>query len=377
MEICRESSPVNIRKIAINTGGGDAPGLNPVIRAATLSALNLGWEVVGIRDGFTGILNPEKYTDQRPGIMPMLPDTVRGITHLGGTILGTTNRGNPLEYPVTNEAGEVEYIDRTPELVDKLRAEGIDALIAVGGDGSMQIAHRIWSQGFPVVGVPKTIDNDLVHTVETFGFDTAVNYATDAIDRLHSTAASHGRTMVLEVMGRYAGWIALHAGVAGTADVILLPEIPYDPEKIITKVLHRYETGRGFAIIAVAEGAKAIGGTHSVIGKSVGQAERLGGAGQLVADFVTERTGFETRCTVLGHLQRGGSPTAYDRMLSLRFGSAAVRTLNEGVSGVMVVLDPPEVRHVALDEIVGHLKTVPLECDTIATARALGICLGD
>ena len=278
---------------------------------------------------------------------------------------------------MTNEAGEVECIDRTPELVDKLRAEGIDALVAVGGDGSMQIAHRIWSQGFPVVGVPKTIDNDLVHTVETFGFDTAVNYATDAIDRLHSTAASHGRTMVLEVMGRYAGWIALHAGVAGTADVILLPEIPYDPEKVIAKVLHRYETGRGFAIIAVAEGAKPIGGTHSVIGKSVGQAERLGGAGQLVANFVAEQTGIETRCTVLGHLQRGGSPTAYDRMLSLRFGSAAVRTLNEGVSGVMVVLDPPEVRHVALDEIVGHLKTVPLECDTIATARALGICLGD
>ncbi len=368
---------MSIQKIAINTGGGDAPGLNPVIRAATLSALNLGWEVVGIRDGFNGILQPELYNENRPGLVPLHADSVRGITHLGGTILGTTNRGNPLEYPITNAAGEVELVDRTPELIKGMKAQGIDALVAVGGDGSMKIAHRIAELGFPVVGVPKTIDNDLTHTVETFGFDTAVSYATDGIDRLHSTAASHGRTMILEVMGRYAGWIALHAGVAGTADIILLPEIPYDLDKVVAKVMRRYESGRGFAIIAVAEGAKPIGGTHSIIGKSVGQAERLGGAGQTVADLIAERTGIETRCTVLGHLQRGGSPTAYDRMLSLRFGSAAVRTLNEGVSGVMVVLDPPEVRHVPLDQVVGHLKTVPLDCDTIATARALGICLGD
>lgn len=368
---------MSIRKVAINTGGGDAPGLNPVIRAATLSALNLGWEVVGIRDGFNGVLEPEMYTPQRPGLMPLDADAVRGITHLGGTILGTTNRGNPLEYPVTNEAGEVEIVDRTPELIDGFKALGIDALIAVGGDGSMKIAHRIAHLGFPVVGVPKTIDNDLTHTVATFGFDTAVSYATDGIDRLHSTAASHGRTMILEVMGRYAGWIALHAGVAGTADVILLPEIPYDLDKVVAKVQQRYESGRGFAIIAVAEGAKPIGGVHSIIGKSVGQAERLGGAGQTVADLISERTGIETRCTVLGHLQRGGSPTAYDRMLSLRFGSAAIRTLNDGVFGVMVVLDPPEVRYVPLDQVVGHLKTVPLDCDTIATARSLGICLGD
>ncbi len=368
---------MSIRKIAINTGGGDAPGLNPVIRAATLSALNLGWEVVGIRDGFNGILTPSLYNSCRPGLIELTADSVRGITHLGGTILGTTNRGNPLEYPVTNAAGEIELVDRTPELIEGMRAQGIDALVAVGGDGSMAIAHRIAELGFPVVGVPKTIDNDLTHTVETFGFDTAVSYATDGIDRLHSTAASHGRTMILEVMGRYAGWIALHAGVAGTADVILLPEIPYDVDKVVAKIQQRYESGRGFAIIAVAEGAKPLGGVHSIIGKSVGQAERLGGAGQTVADLIADRTGIETRCTVLGHLQRGGSPTAYDRMLSLRFGSAAVRTLNDGVSGVMVVLDPPEVRYVPLDEVVGHLKTVPLECDTIATARSLGICLGD
>lgn len=371
------SNPLHIRKIAINTGGGDAPGLNPVIRAATLSALNKGWQVFGIRDGFNGLLNAQDYGPNRPGFFEMRTESVRGITHLGGTILGTTNRGNPLEYPVVGADGEVTSVDRTPELVQKLRDLEIDALVSIGGDGSMKIAHRLSQLGFPVVGVPKTIDNDLIHTLETFGFDTAVSYATDALDRLHSTAASHGRTMVMEVMGRYAGWIALHAGVAGTADVILLPEIPYDVEKVLAKISQRYESGRGFAIVAVAEGAKPIGGHHSVIGKSIGQAERLGGAAQTLSDIIGQRLGVETRCTVLGHLQRGGSPTAYDRMLSLRFGSAAVRTLDQGVTGVMVVLDPPDVRHVPLEEVVGHLKTVPLHCDTIATARDLGICLGD
>lgn len=366
-----------IRKIAISTGGGDAPGLNPVIRAATLSARNLGWEVVGIRDGFNGILNPEQYSSKRPGLIELDGKAVRGITHLGGTILGTTNRGNPLEYPVLNRSGGYDLVDRSPELVAELKGLGIDALITVGGDGSMKIAHRLSHLGFPVVGVPKTIDNDLIHTLETFGFDTAVSYATDALDRLHSTAASHGRTMIMEVMGRYTGWIALHVGVAGTADVILLPEIPYDIEKVIAKINQRYENGKGFATIVIAEGAAPLGGRYSVIGQAVGQAERLGGAGQFLADTINERTDYETRCTVLGHLQRGGSPTAKDRLLSLRFGSAAVRALAKGVSGVMVVLAPPEVKHVPLDKIVGHLKSVPLHCDTIATARALGTCMGD
>ncbi len=370
-------TPQAFRRIAINTGGGDAPGLNPVIRAATLSALAKGWEVLGIRDGFNGILTPSLYGPNRPGVFPLNAETVRGITHLGGTILGTTNRGNPLAYPVTNEQGEMELVDRCPELVQTLRQLEVDALVSIGGDGSMAIAHRLSSLGFPVVGVPKTIDNDLIHTVATFGFDSAVSFATEAVDRLHSTAHSHGRTMVLEVMGRYAGWIALHAGIAGTADVILLPEIPYDVESVVTKIQQRYESGRGFAIVVVAEGAQPKGGTHSVMGKSIGQAERLGGAGQTVATLIEEMTGVETRCTVLGHLQRGGSPTAYDRLLSLRFGSAAVRTLAEGISDVMVVLDPPVVHHVPLDQVVGHLKTVPLDCDTIQTARDLRICLGD
>ncbi len=366
-----------IKKIALNTGGGDAPGLNAVIRAATKSALAKGWEVVGIRDGFNGILKPEDYTPERPGVISMTSATVRGITHLGGTILGSTNRGNPLEFPVKNAAGEYELQDVTPRLVEGLREIGVDAVVAMGGDGSMKIAQRIASLWMPVVGVPKTIDNDLSHTVATFGFDTAVTFATEAIDRLHTTAASHARTMVVEVMGRYAGWIALHAGIAGTADIIVLPEIPYDIDKIVEKVQQRYTNGLGFCIVVVAEGAKPKGGTHSVIGKSLGQAERLGGAAQQISAAIAERAGVETRCTVLGHLQRGGTPTAYDRLLSLRFGSAAIRTLDAGLSNVMVVLDPPEVKHVPLSEVIDHLKTVPLDCDTVQTARDLGVCLGD
>ena len=369
--------PKKIKKIAINTGGGDAPGLNPVIRAATLSALSKGWEVLGIRDGFNGILEPDRYGPSRPGAFPLDKAAVRGISHLGGTILGTTNRGNPLSFPVKNDAGEIELVDRCPKLVEELRKRGVDALLAIGGDGSMKIAQRISQLGMPVVGIPKTIDNDLEHTVATFGFDTAVTFATDAVDRLHTTAHSHGRTMVVEVMGRYAGWIALHAGIAGTADVILLPEIPYDIEKVLTKVKQRYERGLGFCIVVVAEGIKPKGGTHSIIGKSVGQAERLGGAGQQIASIIHEQLDVETRCTVLGHLQRGGSPTAYDRLLSLRFGSAAVRTLAAGISNVMVILDPPEVKHVGLDQVINKQKLVTLDCDTIRTARDLGVCLGD
>jgi ATP-dependent phosphofructokinase / diphosphate-dependent phosphofructokinase len=369
--------PKAIKKIAINTGGGDAPGLNPVIRAATLSALSKGWEVVGIRDGFNGILEPSLYNSDRPGCFTLDKAAVRGITHLGGTILGTTNRGNPLSFPVTKANGEVELVDRCPKLVEELRGIGVDALLAIGGDGSMKIAQRISQLGMPVVGIPKTIDNDLQHTVATFGFDSAVTFATEAVDRLHSTAASHGRTMVLEVMGRYAGWIALHAGVAGTADIILLPEIPYDIEKVLDKVRQRYARGLGFCIVVVAEGAKPKGGTHSIIGQSLGQAERLGGAGQQIAHIINQELDIETRCTVLGHLQRGGTPTSYDRLLSLRFGSAAVRTLAAGIQNVMVILDPPDVKHISLDEVIDNMKLVPLDCDTIQTARDLGVCLGD
>ena len=377
----RKATPVSqsskIKKIAINTGGGDAPGLNAVIRAATLSALRKGWEVLGVRDGFNGILQSHLYGPSNPGTFPLDRLSVRGITHLGGTILGTTNRGNPLEFPVRKDDGSYGMVDRCPELVEELRKLDVDALLAIGGDGSMKIAQRVSQLGLPTVGIPKTIDNDLSHTVATFGFDSAVAFATDAVDRLHTTAHSHGRTMVVEVMGRYAGWIALHAGIAGTADIILLPEIPYDTNVVLDKVRERYEGGLGFCIIVIAEGAMPKGGVHSIIGKSLGQAERLGGAGESLANIISDELGVETRCTVLGHLQRGGSPTAYDRLLSLRFGSAAVRTLDAGISNVMVILDPPEVKHISLDQVIDNMKTVPLECDTISTARDLGVCLGD
>ncbi len=362
-----------IKKIAITTGGGDAPGLNAVIRAATISALRLGWEVVGIRQGYIGLMDmsPEE------GLVPLGRERVRGITHLGGTILGTTNRGDPFEYPVERD-GQMVAVDRSDELVARFAAEGFDALIAIGGDGSLRIAHRLAQKGIPVVGVPKTIDNDLASTVVTFGFDTAVTTATDAIDKLHSTAESHRRVMVVELMGRYAGWIALNAGVAGTADVVLIPEIPYDIEKVCAKVRERQERGRDFAIVVAAEGARPKDGAMSTLGaKEVGREVRLGGIADHLATEIQALTGKETRSLVLGHLQRGGSPSSFDRLIALRFGAAAVRTIAAGETDVMVALDPPTVRTVPLSEAVDTMKSVPLECDTILTARSLGICLGD
>jgi 6-phosphofructokinase 1 len=362
-----------IKKIAVNTGGGDAPGLNAVIRAVTISANGAGWEVWGIRQGYVGLIDmpPED------GLVPLNRDTVRGITHLGGTILGTTNKGNPFEYPVEVD-GKVVPADRSQEIIDGFRKHGFDALVAIGGDGSLRIANRLYEKGLPVVGVPKTIDNDLDATDVTFGFDTAVQTATDAIDKLHSTAQSHRRVMVVEVMGRYAGWIALHAGVGGSADVILLPEIPFDIEKVCAKVMQREAMGRHFSIVVVAEGARPIGGAMVTQGrKEVGREVRLGGVAERVAEEIAARTGKESRSLVLGHLQRGGSPTTFDRLLALRFGAAATRTLQSGQTGVMVALTPPTVRTVPLKEAVARMKTVPLDCDTMLTARSLGTCMGD
>src|SRR5512134_2074077 len=250
MPMARSSAGRNgIRRIGISTGGGDAPGLNAVIRAVALAAHNHGWEAVGIRDGYNGIFLPDQYPDG--GLIPLTPERVRGITHLGGTIIGTTNSGNPLKYPVRQKDGTTVEVDRTDELVKGLSASGIDAVVAVGGDGSLTIANALARKGVRIVGVPKTIDNDLSRTVVTFGFDTAVSFATECIDRLHSTAASHRRVMVVEVMGRYAGWIALNAGVSSTADVILIPEIPYDIDAVAEKVQERYARGHGFAIVVV------------------------------------------------------------------------------------------------------------------------------
>jgi 6-phosphofructokinase 1 len=366
---------MKVKRVAICTGGGDAPGLNAVIRAAVLAGINRGWEMYGIRDGFNGLLMPENYLDG--GLIRLTRERVRGITHLGGTILGTTNRGSPLSFPLKMPDGTIEEVDRTDELVRSFRMHEIDALISVGGDGSMTIANALARKGLWVVGVPKTIDNDLDQTVVTFGFNTAVAFSTECLDRLHSTASSHRRVIVVEVMGRYAGWIALESGIAGSADVILLPEIPYDLEKVAEKIRRRDEQGSNFSIIVVAEGARPKDGAVSVISHEIGRAERLGVIGEKVAQELQEMTGKETRVVVLGHLLRGGSPTSFDRLVALRFGAAAVRAISEGQRGILVALDPPVVKYVPLEDATRRMKTVPLDCDTILTARDLGVCLGD
>ena len=355
-------------RIAISTGGGDAPGLNAVIRGAVLAAAHRGWECVGIRRGFGSLLGDDD-------VMPLGPREVRGITHLGGTILGTTNRGDPFRWRVIGPDGTWTEHDRSDELIASFKGHRLDALITIGGDGSLGIAMKLHAKGIPLVGVPKTIDNDVGGTVATFGFDTAVATATDAIDRLHSTAESHERAMVVEVMGRHAGFIALHAGLAGSADVILIPEIPFDIEKVCDKVRRRDAEGRRFSIIVAAEGAVPKGG--SVVFKDA-DAKRLGGIAEMVAREIEARTGKETRSLVLGHLQRGGSPTTFDRLLGLRFGAAAVRLIAEERWGCMVALQPPH--HIAAIPIAQALampKRVQLDSDAVTTARDLGVSFGD
>lgn len=363
------------KRIAINTGGGDAPGLNAVIRAVVVSALNKGWEVYGIKDGYSGIINPDLFPSG--GTIRLTREHVKDITNLGGTILGTTNKGNPFSYPEKLPDGSVNLVDKSDIILDWFHDNKIDSFIAVGGDGSLSIASKFSEEGINVIGVPKTIDNDLDKTVVTFGFDTAVSFATDAVDRLHSTAQAHSRIMVVEVMGRYAGWIAMESGIAGSADVVLIPEIPYDINKAAAHIKNLYKSGRDYAIVVVAEGAKPVDGEVSVVEKNEGRAERLGGAGERVADQLAELTGEESRAVILGHLLRGGSPTAFDRLVSLRFGAAAVRALSRGMKNVMVALDPPVVQYVPLYEAVERMKTVPVECDSILTGRELGINFGD
>ena len=365
-----------IRRIAINTGGGDAPGLNAVIRAVVIAAVKRGWECYGIHDGFNGILCPEHYSDG--GTFLLTPERVRGIAHLGGTILGTTNKGNPLRFPTPAPDGTLKEVDRSDEILEFFARQGLDALVSVGGDGSLTIANALHQKGLRVVGVPKTIDNDLDKTFTTFGFDTAVAFATECLDRLHSTAESHQRVMVVEVMGRYAGWIALHSGIAGGAHSILIPEIPFDLDKVAAKIRSRDLHGRMYSIVVVAEGAEPIAGHREILqAAEVGHAERLGGIGEHVAKALQERTGKDARVVVLGHLLRGGSPTSFDRLAALRFGAAAVRALERGLSGVMVALAFPNVDYVALEEVAGRMKSVPMDSDTLQTARDLGICFGD
>ncbi len=368
------SQDAPIRRIAINTGGGDAPGLNAVIRAIVVSALNRGWEVFGIEEGYGGLL------DDEPGALVSLSrEHVRGITHRGGTILGTTNRGNPFAWPAEKEDGSVELRDRSDEILAAFRRHRLDALIAIGGDGSLHIARDLADKGLPVVGVPKTIDNDLGVTSLTFGFLTAVETATEAIDKLHSTAESHQRVFVVEVMGRNSGWIALFSGLAGTADVILIPEIPYDIEKVCDKIRERESRGRRFSIVCAAEGATPIGGevVMKTVPRGTGEQVRIGGVGAVLARQIADRTGKETRSLVLGHLQRGGTPVAYDRVISLRFGAAAIRCVAKREFGTMVALDPPEIRPVPLADALREPKHVPVDGDAVLTGRALGISFGD
>ena len=358
-------------RIALSTGGGDAPGLNAVIRAAVLAALQRGWDVLGIKRGFAGLLGEDE-------VIPLTADTVRGIAHMGGTILRTTNRGSPFNYPIPQPDGSYTYVDRSDELVANAQALGIDAIVSIGGDGSLRIAQQLARKGMHVVCVPKTIDNDVPCTINTFGFDTAVGTVVDALDKVHTTAESHDRVLVVEVMGRDAGFIALYAGIAGTADVILIPEIPYDVEKVCDKIRLRERHGRRFSIVVVAEGAVPIAGETSIIGESLpGQARRVGGVADKLAREIQERTGKETRALILGHLQRGGGPTSYDRLLSTRFGGAAIRAIEEGKFGHMVALQSPNIVFVPIEEVLKSEKRVDPHGDIVQTARDVGISFGD
>jgi ATP-dependent phosphofructokinase / diphosphate-dependent phosphofructokinase len=366
-----------IKRIAINTGGGDAPGLNAVIHAAVHAARNRGWEIHGILDGLDGLLYPENYPDG--GVIRLTRPLVRNIAHLGGTILGTSNRGNPFKLRVPQPDGSFTEADHSDAVVRRFRERRLDALISVGGDGSLSIARDLHKKGLRVIGVPKTIDNDLEATMTTFGFDSAVSFATECIDRLHFTAESHRRVMVVEVMGRNAGWIALHAGIAGRADAILIPEIPYDIAKVAAHIKHKTAgRSRQYSLVVVAEGAKPLGG--GVVLKeaaTAGHVERLGGVGEIVAGQLRELTGKETRAVVLGHLLRGGQPTSLDRSLGLIFGAAAVRALVEGHDGVMVAVNPPRLEYVPLRVATAKLKLVAADDYGVMTARTLDVSFGD
>lgn len=359
-----------MKKIAILTGGGDAPGLNGVIRAIVKTAESrYNAEVYGFLDGFSGLIN-NKY-------IRLGKENTSGILQRGGTILGASNRDNPFRYPIV-EDGKTVYHDVSDEVIKNLKKLGIYSLIVIGGDGSLHIAHQLVHKGLKVTGVPKTIDNDLLVTDYTFGFDTAVETATDALDKLHTTAESHHRIMLLEVMGRYSGWIALHSGMAGGADVILIPEIPFEYEKIVEKIEDRKTHGKMFSIIVVAEGATEKEG-QMVVAKMIEESTdpiRLGGIGQVVADKLAKMTGLETRVTVLGHLQRGGIPSAADRILSTRFGVKAAELAAAGPWGYMVTLSGRYISSVPIEESIRELKKVNPNGDLVDAAKAVGISFG-
>ncbi len=357
-------------RIGVLSGGGDAPGLNAVIRAVTKTAIfKFGWSVTGIIDGFEGLLSPTK-TRQ------LTSWNTRGILFIGGTILGTTNRGNPFAHKTV--VGGREIVEDMSSLVlNNIKELGLDALVVIGGDGSLKIGHGLHKLGVPVIGVPKTIDNDLSATYVTFGFQTAVDTATEALDKLHTTAESHQRVIVLEVMGRYAGWIALEAGISGSADVILIPEIPFSMDKVAEKLTERKKAGSHSSIVVVAEGAKPQGGEMAVREKaSDGYVLRLGGMGEIVGSEIGSRTGIETRVTVLGHLQRGGSPCPFDRLLATRYGAAAVELIANEKFGEMVSYQPPDITSVPLETAISALRLVDPEGELVKIAEGMGVSFG-
>jgi phosphofructokinase-like protein len=360
-----------VKKIGVLTGGGDCPGLNAVIRAITRTAiLKYGVEVEGFLNGYKGLYNGDT--------VKLDMNTTSGILHRGGTILYTSNKTNLFKMPF-KENGEIIYKDLSDVGVENIKKAGMDALIIIGGDGTLTSARDFHRKGVNIIGVPKTIDNDLTCTDITFGFDTAVAVATEALDRLHTTATSHHRIMCLEVMGRYAGWIALDAGLAGGADVILIPEIPYDINKVAEKINERRAAGKDFSIVVVAEGAKSVSGEMVV--KNVVEDSpdpiRLGGIAEQVAHQLEEIVGLESRATILGHLQRGGSPTAYDRNISTRYGKAAVDLAMEGKFGSMVTLKGNTTSSALLEDVIGQLKNVDPHGEKVETAKSIGISFGD
>lgn len=367
-----------MKRILVSTSGGDCPGLNAVIRGIVKRAAQEKeeWEVLGSIQAYNGIL-------WEPTEVKLLDEkTVAGIHYQGGTIIETTNKGGPFAWPILNKkTGKWEYIDRSDEMIRKLQFMGVDAVVSIGGDGSQKLSQKLFEQGLDIVGVPKTIDNDLSATDFTFGFQTAVQIATDAIDKLVTTAASHNRTFILEVMGRHTGWIALHAAIAGGADVCLIPEIPYDINKIVTKLKSRYKKGRGSAIIVVAEGAKPIDGSEfSAISSEVGyENARLGGVAYNVSEQI-KAAGFDSgdvRETILGHLQRGGIPIAYDRVLATQFGVKAFELVKNQEFGRMVAYRHPDIVSVPFAEAIGKMNFVDPNSDIMSTAKGCGICFGD
>jgi ATP-dependent phosphofructokinase / diphosphate-dependent phosphofructokinase len=360
-----------IKRIGISTGGGDCPGLNAVIRAALRTAIRkYGWRVTGIEDGFDGLIFPEERSRE------LTLDSVSGILPRGGTILGTTNRGNPFAYRMF-EDGQERTLDVSDRVTNNARALGIDAMVIIGGDGTQKIALDLSRKGMNVVGVPKTIDNDLCATDVTFGFDTAVHTATDAIDKLHTTAESHHRIMVVEVMGRDAGWIALHAGIAGGAHVVLIPEVPFNIQKICDFVREREQSGKRFTIVVVAEGVKPPAELTQRYDEERRAYPRGGAAGNFIGDAIAACARRDTRVTVLGHIQRGGSPTPYDRVLSTRFGVAAVDLIAQGKFAHMVTLHGGSIGSAPIAEAVGKMKSVEPDGELVHAARAIGICFGD